>query len=286
MRDREVTPTRTPAASDVAPRGEGEASRLLITGASSGIGRALALAYAEDGASLALLGRDAARLEAVAAECRARGAAMVETHVADVRDRAAMSRLVEATHARRPLDILIANAGVATGLSPGQILESPDAVRATLAINVNGVFNTVEPAILPMCERKRGQIAIVGSMSGVRGLPYSPAYCAAKAATHLWADSLRGVLAPHGVAVSLIVPGFVKTPMNAPLKAWQPGAISDEAAARIIKRGLARRRAVIAFPRFMYYAMRFFTVLPPGVVDAVMRRFHVEVPETPERDAS
>ncbi len=261
-------------------------ARLLITGASSGIGRALALAYAREGASLVLLGRDAARLEAAASACRAAGASEVETYVADVRDREAMARLIQAAHEKSPIDVLVANAGVATGLSPGQILETPEAVRATLAINVAGVFNTVEPIILPMCDRKSGQIAVVGSMSGVRSLPYSPAYCAAKAATHMWADSLRGVLSPYGVAVSLIVPGFVKTPMNAPLKAWQPGAMSDEKAARIIKRGLERRRPVIAFPRSMYYAMRFFKLLPPGVVDGVMRRFHVEVAETAERGES
>jgi NADP-dependent 3-hydroxy acid dehydrogenase YdfG len=257
--------------------------RLLITGASSGIGRALALAYARDGASLFLLGRDAARLEAAAEACRAAGAAEVEARVADVRDRAAMARLVEAAHAARPLDILVANAGVATGLSPGQVLETPDAVRAMMAINVNGVFNTVEPAIPAMCGRGGGQIAIVGSMAGVRSLPYSPAYCAAKASVHMWADCLRGRLAPHGVKVSLIVPGFVETPMSARTKSWQPGAISDARAAEIIKRGLDRRRPVIAFPGYMYVAMRFFSLLPPALVDGVMRRFHVEVPESLER---
>ncbi len=259
--------------------------RILITGGSSGIGRALASRYARPGVSLVLLGRDAARLAAAAEACRDKGAEAAAV-VADVRDRAAMSRIVEDAHAEAPLDLVVANAGVATGLSPGQILENPEAVRGTFAINVTGVFNTIEPAILPMCERGKGQIAIVGSMAGVRGLPYSPAYCAAKAAVHLYADSLRGALAPHGVGVSLIVPGFVKTPMAARTKSWQPGAISDEAAAEIIQNGLARGRAVIAFPLFVYYAMRFFTFLPPGLVDSVMRRFHVEVPETHEREGS
>ncbi len=153
-----------------------------------------------------------------------------------------------------------------------------------MSINVAGVFNTVEPAILAMCERGRGQIAVVGSMAGVRSLPYSPAYCAAKASVHMWADCLRGRLAPHGVKVSLIIPGFVETPMSTRTKSWQPGALSDARAARIIKGGLTRGRAVIAFPLFMYYAMRFFTFLPPGLVDGVMRRFHVDVPETSERE--
>jgi short-subunit dehydrogenase len=194
-----------------------------------------------------------------------------------------MARLIEAAHAARPIDVIVANAGVATGLSPGQILETPEGVRATYAINVLGVFNTVEPILLAMCERKRGQIAIVGSMAGVRALPYSPAYCAGKASVHMWAQCLRGQLAPHGVAVSLIVPGFVQTPMSQRTKSWQPGAISDAEAARIIKRGLERGRPIIAFPRYMYFAMRLFSFLPAGIVDGVMRRFHVEVPETIER---
>ncbi|MGJ0506384.1 MAG: SDR family NAD(P)-dependent oxidoreductase [Methylocystis sp.] len=261
-------------------------ARLFITGASSGIGRAVALAYAADGASLFLLGRDQTRLDASADACRAAGAADVATAVADVRDRDAMARLVESANETRPIDILVANAGVATGLSPGQVLETPEAVRAMMAINVNGVFNTVEPAITAMCARGAGHIAIVGSMAGVRSLPYSPAYCAAKASVHMWADCLRGRLAAHGVRVSLIVPGFVETPMAARTKSWQPGAMSDQQAARIIKRGLERRRPVIAFPQYMYYAMRFFTLLPSGLVDGVMRRFHVEVPETSEREAS
>lgn len=282
--------------------------RLLITGASSGIGRALALAYAREGADLVLLGRDAARLEAAAQACRDAGATDVTTRIADVRDRDAMARLVAEADAAAPLDLLVANAGVATGLSPGQIAETPEAVRAMLAINVAGVFNTVEPIIERMCARKRGAIAIVGSMAGVRALPHSPAYCAAKASVHMWADCLRGHLAAHGVHVALIVPGYVKTPMSArtivktPFSAlagrrkppeskppeaqpqtWQPGVISDEDAARIIKKGLDRRSNIIAFPRYMYWAMRFFALLPASLVDGVMRQFPAEVPETPER---
>ncbi|MBI1866875.1 MAG: SDR family NAD(P)-dependent oxidoreductase [Methylocystis sp.] len=260
-----------------------EAQRILITGASSGIGRALALGYAAPRRSLLLLGRDAARLELVVQECRAKGAA-VETSIVDVRDRLAMAACVEQAGERQSIDLLIANAGVATGLSPGQFVEDPQAVRGAFAINVLGVFNTVEPAIAPMCQRKNGHIAVVGSMAGLRGLPHSPAYCATKAAVHLYADSLRGALARHGVNVSLIVPGFVKTPMNAKLNGWQPGALSDEQAARIIKRGLERGAAVIAFPLFVYYAMRLFTVLPPRIVDSVMARFHYELAQTTERE--
>lgn len=196
-----------------------------------------------------------------------------------------MTDAIEAAFARAPIDILIANAGVATGLSPGQILELPASVRATLAINVTGVLNTVEPAISPMTARGAGTIAMVGSMAGVRGLPFSPAYCATKAAVHSYAELLRGVMTPHGVDVSLIIPGFVKTPMSARTKSWQPGAINDTEAAEIIQRGLERRKPVIAFPLFMYYALRFFTFLPPRWVDAVMLRFTADVPQTSEKEA-
>lgn len=259
------------------------AKRILITGASSGIGRALALRYADPSRSLALFGRDAARLEAVADACRAKGAA-VETASVDVRDRHAMAARVAQAGEREPVDLVVANAGVATGLSPGQIAEDPEAVRGIFAINVLGVLNTVEPAIAAMCARRSGHIALVGSMAGLRGLPYSPAYCATKAAVHLYADSLRGALAPHGVNVSLIVPGFVTTPMTERLEAWQPGRVSDERAAEIILRGLERGAAVIAFPLFVYYAIRLFRNLPPRIVDAVMRRFDVSVPQTHERE--
>lgn len=123
-----------------------------------------------------------------------------------------MSRIIHEADTHRALDIVVANAGIASGLSPGQIIETPAAVRAMLDINLSGVLNTIEPAIAMMQVRHRGQLAIVGSMAGVRALPYSPAYCASKSAIHMWADCLRGALAPHGVGVSLIIPGFVKTP--------------------------------------------------------------------------
>jgi short-subunit dehydrogenase len=255
---------------------------ILITGASSGIGHAVARAYAEPGRRLTLIGRHAERLAAVAAECTVKGAA-TETVLLDVRDREAAWRTLRELDAREPFDLVLANAGIATGLKPGQFAENPDAVRGTIATNLFGVLNTVEPLIDPMCARGRGQIAIVSSIAAIRGLPYSPAYCASKAAVHLYADSLRGNLEPRGVTVSLICPGFVHTPMNEKLIAAKPLAISDEKAARIIRRGLDRGRALIAFPRLLYLGARFISFLPARLVDRVMNRMHVDMQETPER---
>jgi short-subunit dehydrogenase len=255
---------------------------ILITGASSGIGRAVARAYAEPGRRLTLVGRNAERLTAVAAECMAKGA-ISEIANLDVRDREQMWRRLRELDARHQFDLVLANAGIATGLKPGQFTENPDAVRGTIATNLFGVLNTVEPLLEPMRARGVGQIALVSSIAAIRGLPYSPAYCASKAAVHLYAESLRGNLEPHGVIVSLICPGFVHTPMNEKLVAAKPLAISDEKAARIIRRGLDRGRALIAFPRLLYLGARFMSFLPARLVDGVMNRMHVEVQETPER---
>src|SRR5262249_45620023 len=152
-----------------------QAKSILITGASSGIGRALALAYAEPGASLSLTGRNRERLEDIASTARAQGAD-VATGLLDVRDQTAMAQWIKQQATRRPLELVIANAGITTGLSYAQLAEDPAAVRAILGINLTGVFNTVEPLIAPMCARGKGQIALVGSIAGIRGLPYSPGY--------------------------------------------------------------------------------------------------------------
>jgi short-subunit dehydrogenase len=255
---------------------------VLITGASSGIGRALALAYAAPGVRLALVGRDAGRLGATAAAARAKGAE-VEVGTLDVRDRAAMAGWIGAADAARPFDLAIANAGITTGLGPGDLTEDPESVRAIIATNLVGVLNTAEPLIGPMCARGHGQLAFVGSIAGLRGLPYSPAYCVTKAGVHAYTESIRGRLERRGVLVSLIVAGFVKTPLNDSIAAIKPGEISDARAAALIKRGLARGQATIAFPRFLYAAAMLGRFLPARWYDRLMGGVDVTVPATRER---
>jgi len=255
---------------------------ILITGASSGIGRALALAYARPGVSLALIGRNNDRLAAVAAAARGQGAE-VEIGLLDVRDQAGLAQWIAERDSHRPFDLGVANAGITTGLAPSDLREDPQAVRAVLGANLIGVLNTVEPLIAPMCVRGRGQLAFVGSMAGLRGLPYAPAYSAAKAAVHSYAESLRGRLEPRGVRVSLVIAGFVKTPLNDSIDAMKPFEVSDAQAALIIRRGLDRGKAVIAFPWQLYLAARLARTLPARLVDKIMARFEVNVPETQER---
>ena len=259
-----------------------EPRSVLITGASSGIGRALALAYAAPGVHLALIGRDAGRLEATAQAARDKGAS-VEAGTIDVRDRVAMAAWIASADKASPLDLAIANAGITTGLGPGELAEDPEAVRAIIATNLVGVLNTAEPLIAPMAARGRGQLAFVGSIAGLHGLPYSPAYCLTKAAVHAYAESIRPRLEARGIIVSLIVAGFVKTPLNDSISAVKPGELTDTAAAALIKRRLAKGHATIAFPVLLHAAAVAGRFLPDRVYGRIMRGIHASVPRTGER---
>ena len=242
---------------------------ILITGASSGIGEALARDYAGPGRFLALSGRNEERLEAVAKACRAFGAE-VEAKPVDAADRAASARWIADVDARYPLDLVIANAGTSSGTGEGG--ESEDQARDIFTVNMAGVLNTVWPAITPMRQRRRGQIAILSSMAAFRGLPGAPAYGASKAAVKSYGEGLRGWLAPHGVGVTVVCPGFVRTRMTENNTYPMPFLIDADKAARIIRRGLERDKARIAFPWPMYAAAWFFGALPPGWTDWVFKK--------------
>ncbi|HAA93781.1 MAG TPA: short-chain dehydrogenase, partial [Rhodospirillaceae bacterium] len=141
-------------------------SSVLITGASSGIGEALANAYAEAGASLALSGRSERRLEAVAAACRAKGAT-VNAAILDVQEKDSMQDWIQSVDEAAPLDLVIANAGISGGTGGGG--EPETQARAIFAINIDGMLNTLHPAIARMQNRGQGQIALMSSLAGFRG---------------------------------------------------------------------------------------------------------------------
>lgn len=239
---------------------------ILITGASSGLGAGLARAHAAPGVTLHLSGRDMARLDEVAGQCRAKGA---EVHAArvDVTDRAATATWVEASETLRPLDLIIANAGISAGTGGGG--ETDAQTRAIFAVNVDGVFNTVMPAIPLLRARRRGQIGIMSSLAGFRGFPGAPAYCASKAAVRLWGEGLRGELAPLGIGVSVICPGFVATPMTAANRFSMPFLMDVERASAIMARGLAENRGRIAFPWPMHVMARMAGCLPSRLMDRI-----------------
>jgi short-subunit dehydrogenase len=215
-----------------------------------------------------LTGRDGARLEAVAAACRARGAE-VQAETIDVRDGTRLAAWITARDAAAPLDLVIANAGVSAGT--GGAGEDDEQIRRILAVNVDGVINTVMPALPALRRRRHGQIAIMSSLAAFRGFPGAPAYCASKAAVRVWGEALRGHLAGDGIGVSVICPGYVRTPMTAVNSFPMPFLMDSDAAARRIVRGLARNRARIAFPWPMYAAVRLVAALPPALIDPLLR---------------
>ena len=237
---------------------------LLLTGASSGLGAALARAYARPGATLFLSGRDGPRLEAVAGACRELGAEVLAT-LLDVTDQDATAAWVAGSERHRPLDLVIANAGISAGTHGGG--ESAAQVRAIFAVNLDGVVNTVMPATAPMRQRGRGRIALMSSLAGFRGFPGAPAYCASKAAVRVWGEALRGELAAEGVAVTVICPGFIVTPMTAVNRFKMPFLMTADAAALRIRRGLDHDRGRIAFPWPMHVAARLAACLPGALMD-------------------
>lgn len=242
--------------------------RILITGGSSGIGAALARHYAAPGVFLALTGRNEARLLEVAEDCRTRGAEVL-TKVIDVTDEAAMRDFILGLDDTAALDLVIANAGIAIVPRPGLSLH--EMTRETFAVNVTGVFNTVHPALERMKARGRGQIALMSSIAGFRGLPGAAPYSASKVAVKAYGEALRGTYWGR-VAISVICPGFVESPMTAKNNFPMPFLMNAERAARVIARGLARNRGVIAFPWQTALAMRFLTLLPQRLSDWILRR--------------
>jgi short-subunit dehydrogenase len=246
----------------------GNPGAVLITGASSGIGEALARAYAAPGRFLALSGRDQERLDNVARDCRAFGAE-VEAATVDVKDRIAMRAWIEAADDRRPIDLAIANAGISAGTG-GQ--GEPEAqAREIFAVNLDGVLNTLWPALDRMRGRGSGQIAIISSIAAFRGLPGTPAYSASKAAVKAYGEALRGWLARDGINVSVVCPGFVRSRMTDKNDFPMPMIMSADKSARIIQKGLAADKARISFPWPMAAMLWLLGALPPAWTDPILK---------------
>jgi len=235
----------------------------LITGASSGIGEALARACAKRGDRLFICGRNAERLDAVATACREMGAE-VHVQVVDVTDENATRRWLQASDAIAPLDRVFANAGVSTGE------ENETNSRRTFAVNVGGCVNTVLPAIELFRVRKpadgpipgRPQIVITASIAGYGPLKACPAYAATKSCVKTWGLSLRGMLAPEGIRVSVVCPGFVRSRITDGNTCPMPFFMEADKAASIILRRADRDVGLIAFPWPMRFGAWWISMLP------------------------
>lgn len=247
-------------------------AHILITGASSGIGAALARRYAREGMLLSLTARNASRLEQVAQDCRAAGAD-ADWQAADVSNSIALGAWIEACDTRRPVDMVIANAGVggerviatATG-------KSLSIAREIVETNISGVTNCVIPLLPRFVERGGGHVVIMSSLAAYVGLPEAPLYSASKAAVRTYGQGLRRLLARSGVRVTVVCPGFVATPMSASLPGHPPLIWTAERAAERIVGGLARGKPEISFPWPLATLARLASALPPSLIDSLLER--------------
>lgn len=247
-----------------------EGSVAIVTGASSGIGRALALRLAADGYRVGLIARRGELLEAVAREVALAGGTSALA-VADVGDRAALRGAIRAVEDRLgSVGVLVANAGFGapTRLDPLNIVD----VEQTFRVNLMGVIYAIEAVLPGMLARRDGQVLAVSSLAGDKGLPGESAYCASKAAVNVYLEGLRIALRGRGVVVTTVCPGFVRTEMAPMDAAATPFVITAEDAARRIARLIARRRGgVHRFPRRMAALMAILARLPDPIVARLVR---------------
>jgi short-subunit dehydrogenase len=253
---------------------------IVLTGASGGIGQALASEFAQPGTYFALLARDKERLETVLNEVRSLGADG-EAIAIDIRDRVQLHAYLSELDTRRPIDLVIANAGVTAGLGPQKTRESDEDCDRQIDVNYRGVVNTITGAVDAMQSRRRGQIVLISSLAGMRALPDMPSYSATKAAIIAYGHSLRGWLRPFGVSVSIICPGFVTSPMSARHKGSKPFEMSAEKAAKLMRRAIERRQAFYAFPFILALGVRLQNLLPPKLGDLFLGGFETEIEDDP-----
>jgi len=235
----------------------------LITGASSGIGRAMAQQLAAGGTRVVLAARREAELAALADEI-ARAGGRADVCVLDVSDTAAIKAAVERWEKETGgLDLVIANAGV--GLTKPAHKLTWDEMAPTVEVCAIGAMATLMAAMPPMLARGRGTLVGVSSLAAGRGLPTSGAYSAAKAALSTFLETLRLDLSPKGIKVVDVRPGFVDTPMTRQNRFWMPFMMSVDEAARAALRGIGKGRAVVAFPFPMRLVMSAAEIMPDGL---------------------
>lgn len=243
---------------------------ILITGATGGIGGALAEVYAEPGNTLILQGRDTARLTQLSAICTARGARVL-TRELDVRDREALTAWLGEICLQETLDLVIVNAGLNTNIGPNGAGERWEDVQALIEVNVIAAMATANAVLPSMRARGNGQIALMSSLAAYFGLPVTPSYCASKAALKAYGEALRGWLAGEGIRVNVVMPGYVDSQMCRDMPGPKPFLWPADKAARAIRRGLAADRPRISFPAPLNWGCWWLSVLPPKVSQRILR---------------
>jgi short-subunit dehydrogenase len=243
---------------------------VMVTGASSGIGRGVAVELSRRGATLGLLARRMEMLQEIVSEIESRGGKALAVPV-DVQDahavRAAADRFREQLG---PIDVLIANAGIGSTKDAAELRANE--VAGVINVNVIGAANSVAAVVPEMVARGRGQLVVISSLAAYRGLPKSAAYCASKAAVSAFFESLRLDLQPRGIEVTIIHPGFIKTPLTAGRHAQMPFLMELDIAVEKILRAIEKRRKSYAFPWQLASIVRAGMIMPTSIYDWISRR--------------
>lgn len=241
-----------------------------ITGASTGIGRALAKKLDADGALVSVSARSEEKLQELEAEGQ-----NIRAFPLDVTDQSVMAAAIDMIAARAPIDHVVLGAGAWSIMDSDQMEIAP--IRTGMEVNYFGTINAVHKLIPMMIERGAGHISIIASVAGYRGLPRSIAYSPTKAALINLAEILKVELEPHNIGVSIINPGFVDTPLTQDNPFPMPGIITAEEAADAIYKGLDKGKFEISFPFGFTLLMKMLRVAPNWLYLFLMRRIKASI---------
>lgn len=243
---------------------------MVITGATSGIGKALAIEYSGPHTVLILIARNELALDEVKLQCVALGSE-VHCYSTDLSFSGKALQLSNLISNKYTVDLIISNAGL-TNCSEGGRTEEWADIENLLAVNLSGAIAITHSVIQDMQKRKKGQVVYVSSLAAYYGMPLTPAYSASKAGLKAYAEAMRGLLAKGSVSVTLVTPGFVKTNMSDKFPASKPFMITAESAAKIIKKGVKRKKRVVSFPLLLSLGMYCLPLLPAAVSDYILSR--------------
>ncbi len=249
---------------------------VMITGASSGLGAKLAALYAGPNVALGLVGRDRERLSSVAAACEEAGST-VRVGAIDIAEEAALLPWLGEFDRAFPVELVIAAAGISAGVDRDGGAEAAEITFKQIRVNLLGAVQTIAPLLPALVARGRGRIVLIASVAALRGLPYSPGYCASKAGVRAYGEALRPLLESRGIGVTVVCPGFFSSRMTDRWEGPTPFLMSGEAAARRVKRGIDRGRRRITFPLPLALGMRFCDLAPAALGDAILRRFRFHI---------